>query len=147
MSKLGDAAKAAVGSQSITLDDIVKDYDGVVTINSLGYVDYKGDKIPVFGFAEGPGLNFWGGCKKLRDLATSFEETLGNLKAINDELAVEGVRIKISPQSRTKGGNPFRPVSVLGTVKFGAGDEIHDAPEIDDETGEIIDDNPDDAPF
>lgn len=149
MSKLGDAAKAAVGSQSITLDDIVKDYDGVVTINSLGYVDYKGDKIPVFGFAEGPGLNFWGGCKKLRDLATSFEETLGNLKAINDELAVEGVRIKISPQSRTKGGNPFRPVSVLGTVKFGAVDD-DDEPEseVDDETGEIIDDNHDDGiPF
>lgn len=148
MSKLGDIAKKTVGMQTVKIDDIIKDYGGVVTINSLGYADYKGDKIPVFGFVEGEGMSFWGGCKKLRELANAWQEELGDLREVNAELAVEGVKIKISPQTRTKGGNPFRPVAVLGTVKFGAVDD-DDEPEseVDDETGEIIDDNHDDPPF
>lgn len=141
MSKLGDVAKKTVGSQAIKIDDIIEQFDGVVTINGLSYTEYKGARIPVFSFAEGEGLVFWGGCKKLRELAEAWEEVSGDLRTVNDELAVEGVKIKLSPQVKTKGGKPFRPVTVLGTVKF---DEMPDIDNVDEDTGEII---PDTDPF
>lgn len=132
MSKLGDVAKKTLGLQTVKIDDIIRDYDGVVTINSLSCTDYKGDRVPVFGFVEGEGKSFWGGCKKLRELAEAWQEELGDLKSVNDELAVEGVRIRLGQTIRTKSGNPFRPVTILGTVKFDESDG-----EIDTETGEV----------
>lgn len=132
MSKLGDIAKSTVGTQAMKIDDIIEKYDGVVTINGLSYAEYKGSRIPVFSFVEGEGMSFWGGCKKLRELADAWVESCGDLCAVNDELSMEGVRIRLSPTIKTKGGNPFRPVAILGTVKF-----------VDTETGEILqeDDN------
>ena len=136
MSKLGDIAKKTVGLQTVKIDDIIKDYNGIVTINGLSYADYKGDRVPVFSFVEGEGMSFWGGCKKLRELAAAWEEVYGDLREVNAELAVEGVKIKLSPTTRTKGGNPFRPVAVLGTVKFDT--ELEPAEVIvDEETGEV----------
>ena len=138
MSKLWDIAKKVVGTQTVKIDDIIRDYNGVVTVNGLSYTEYKGDRVPVFSFAEGEGQAFWGGCKKLRELAAAWEEELGDLREVNAELQVEGVRIKLSPTVRTKGGNPFRPVAVLGTVKFSAEGNEEVAEVVDAETGEII---------
>ncbi len=131
MSKLGDIAKSTLGTQAMKIDDIIEQYGGVVTINGLSYADYKGSRIPVFSFVEGEGTSFWGGCKKLRELAEAWVEACGDLRAVNDELSVEGVRIKLSPTIKTKGGNPFRPVAIIGTVPFNDED-------IDLETGEIF---------
>lgn len=151
MSKLGDIAKKTVGATTVKIDDIIRDYNGVVTVNGLSYADYKGDRVPVFSFVEGEGLSFWGGCKKLREMSDAWIEELGDLRTVNDELAVEGVKIKLSPTIRTKSGNPFRPVMVLGTVKFAEHehddvddvDDIEDVEEVDAdiETGEVV------APF
>lgn len=141
MSKLGDIAISTVGEerpQAIKIDDIIEKFGGVVTINGLSYSDYKGTRIPVFSFTEGEGLVFWGGCKKLRELAEAWEEAYGDLRTVNDELAVEGVKIKLSPTIKTKGGNPFRPVAILGTVNF---DEVTESPNVDADTGEILEEN------
>ena len=138
MSKLGDIAKSTVGTQAMKIDDIIEKFGGVVTINGLSYAEYKGTRIPVFSFIEGDGLVFWGGCKKLRELADAWEEAYGDLRAVNDELSCEGVKIKLSPTIKTKGGNPFRPVAVLGTVKF---DEVTESPNVDADTGEILEEN------
>ena len=142
MSKLGDIARKTVGSQTVKIDDIIEQYGGIVTVNGLSYTEYKGDRVPVFSFAEGEGQAFWGGCKKLRELAAAWEEELGDLREVNAELQVEGVRIKLSPTIRTKGGNPFRPVAVLGTVKFSECTDIEPEevePECN-EDGELIGD-------
>lgn len=119
MTKLGDAAEKRLGRQTIKIDEVIEQFDGVVTINSLSFVDYKGEKIPVFGFAEADGLSFWGGSKKLRELAEDWLELCdGDLGEVNDELREFGVRIKLHPTLRTKSGKVFRPVSMIGTVRF-----------------------------
>ena len=138
MSKLASIAKRVLGTQTVTLDAIVEQYDGVVTINSLGYTDYKGDRIPVFGFVEGEGQTFWGGCMKLRELATDLEEEYADLREVNAALQVEGMKIRISPTGKTKAGKPFRPVNFLGLVKF---DGVREPDESPDE----LPDDPDDA--
>lgn len=144
MSKLAETAKKVLGTQTVKIDDIIRDYDGVVTINGIGYTEYKGDRVPVFSFVEGEGASFWGGCKKLRELATELEELYGDLREVNAELQYEGIKIKISPTIRTKGGNPFRPVTSLGTVKF---ETVREEPgEYNPDTGEVTDDA-DAAPF
>ena len=134
MGKLGDIAKKTVGVQAMKIDDIVKKFGGVVTINGLSYTEYKGSRIPVFSFVEGEGLCFWGGCKKLRELAEAWEEVYGDLRAVNDELAVEGVRIRLSEKIATKDSKPFRPVSVIGSVKL---DGLDAEPNVNLDTGEI----------
>lgn len=140
MSKLGNIAKKVIGTQTVKLDDIVKDFGGVVTINGLSFTGYQGTKIPVFNFVEGEGMNFWGGCKKLRELADGLiEEYDGDLQAINEDFATTGIKIRISPQTKTKAGNPFRPVANLGEVDLTepqVDDEIE--PEVDTETGEVV---------
>lgn len=135
MSKLGDIAKKAVGLQTMKIDDIIKDYGGVVTINGLSYAEYKGKTAPVLSFVECKGRPFWGTCKTLREMVEAWEEEFGDLRTINEELAVEGVKIKLSPMTMTKGGNKFRPVAVLGTVKFDT--ELEPAEVVDEETGEV----------
>lgn len=129
MSKLADVAQRTLSAQTVKIDEIIAQYGGVVTINSLTYAEYKGDRVPVFGFVEGEGAAFWGGCKKLRELATNLEEDYGDLREVNAALRVEGIRIKLNPTIRTKGGNMFRPVNLLGTVEFS---------DCDEDTGEIF---------
>jgi len=139
MGKLGNIAKKVIGTQTVKLDDIVKNFGGVVTINGLSYTEYKGTKIPVFNFVEGEGMNFWGGCKKLRELADALnEEYDGDLQAINEDFLTTGIKIRIGEQVKTKAGNPFRPVATLGEVDLTVsqvGTETE--PEVDEETGEV----------
>ena len=131
MSKIGNIAKKVVGTQTVKLDDIIANYGGVVTINGLSYATYKGDRVPVFSFAEGEGVSFWGGCKKLRELAQALEEEYGNLLAINEDFQHTGLKIKIHPITKTSSGNPFRPVSVIGEVDLETVDEIE--PEVNED--------------
>lgn len=136
MSKLGNIAKKVIGTQTVKLDDIIEKFGGVVTINGLSFTEYQGTKIPVFNFVEGEGMNFWGGCKKLRELSDGLiEEYDGDLQAINEDFATVGLKIKISPQTKTKAGNPFRPVAIIGEVDL-------TEPESDGETGEIVEKEP-----
>ena len=131
MSKLGKIAQKVIGTQTVKLDDIVKNFGGVVTINGLSFTEYQGTKIPVFNFVEGEGMNFWGGCKKLRELAQALEEEYGNLLAINEDFQHTGLKIKIHPITKTSSGNPFRPVSVIGEVDLETVDEIE--PEVNED--------------
>lgn len=146
MSKLGNIAKKIVGTQTVKIDDIIEQFGGVVTVNGLSFSTYKGDKIPVFNFVEGEGMAFWGGCKKCRELAEALiEEYDGNLEAINDDFQRTGIKLKFSPLTKTNGGNPFRPVANLGEVDLTVDDS--DDVEFDKETGEIVNDIIDEAPF
>lgn len=143
MSKIGNIAKKVVGMQTVKIDDVIAQYGGVVTINGLSYATYKGTQIPVFSFIEGEGTAFWGGCKKLRELAQALEEEFdGDLRAINEEFRHTGVKVKLSPLTKTNGGNPYRPVSIIGEVDFTQVTELDDADEpegeIDAETGEVV---------
>ncbi|MBR0287813.1 MAG: hypothetical protein IJQ82_02420 [Selenomonadaceae bacterium] len=140
MSKIGNIANKILDVQTIKIDDIIKQYGGVVTINGLSYATYKGDSVPVFNFVEGEGTAFWGGCKKLRELAAALEEEYkGDLSAINEDFRHTGIKVKISPLTKTNGGNPFRPVAKLGLVEFENVDESEfDEPEVDTETGEVV---------
>lgn len=135
MSKLGNIAKKVVGTQTVKIDDIIEQFGGVVTVNGLSFATYKGDRIPVFNFVEGEGMAFWGGCKKLRELADALiEEYDGNLGAINDDFRHTGIKLKFSPLTKTNGGNPFRPVANLGEVDLTVDsdvDEIDDSDEPD----------------
>lgn len=134
MSKIGNIAKKVVGSQTIKIDDIIEQYGGVVTINRMDFSDYKGTQIPVFGFVEGAGLKFYGGFKKMRELADALiEEYDGDLAAINEDFRHHGVKVKFLPLAKTASGNPFRPVIDLGEVDFD--EEL----QFDEETGEIAD--------
>ena len=140
MSKLGNIAKKVVGTQTVKIDDIIEQFGGIVTVNGLSFATYKGDRIPVFNFVEGEGMAFWGGCKKLRELADALiEEYDGNLGAINDDFRHTGIKLKFSPLTKTNGGNPFRPVANLGEVDLTVDSDVD---EIDAETGEIIDEAP-----
>ena len=143
MSKLGDIAKKTVGAQAMSIENIIEQFGGVVTINGLSYTEYKGSQIPVFSFVEGDGCSFWGGCKKLRELPDAWIEACGDLRSVNEELSTEGVRIKLSPKPTTKGGILFRPVAVLGTVKF----DDCDCADFDSKTGEVLNSNPVADPF
>lgn len=145
MSKIGNIANKILDVQTVKIDDIIKQYGGIVTINGLSYATYKGDRVPVFSFIEGEGTAFWGGCKKLRELAQALEEEYdGDLRAINEDFRHTGIKVKLSPIIKTNGGNPFRPVAKLGLVEFENADEIDDTdePEVDAETGEVIEKNP-----
>lgn len=137
MSKLANIAQKVVGMQTIKIDDVIAQFGGIVTINGLSFATYKGDRIPVFSFVEGEGMAFWGGCKKLRELATALEEEYGDLRAINDDFRRTGLKIKLSPLTKTNGGNPYRPVSIIGEVDL-TDTEVADEPEVDSETGEVI---------
>ena len=142
MNKISEVSSKVLGTKTIKIDDIIEQYDGVVTINGLSYANYKGDRVPVFTFVEGEGTAFWGGCKTLRELAQSLEEVFdGDLSAINEAFRHTGVRIKIEPIVKTAGGNPFRPVSKLGDVQFEFVNEIDDSdePDFNPETGEVTD--------
>ena len=148
MSKLANIAKQVLGTQTVKLDDIIKQYGGVVTINSLSYTEYKGDRIPVFGFVEGEGQSFWGGCKKLREFAAALEEDYDDLREVNEALQVEGMKIRISPKTKTQTGNPFRPVSFLGAVKFADIErEPAESPDELDELDSAATDTDVEAPF
>ena len=137
MSKLGNIAKKIVGTQTIKIDDIIDKFGGIVTVNGLSYATYKGDRVPVFSFVEG--MAFWGGCKKLRELADALvEEYDGNLEAINDDFRTTGIKLKFSPIIKTNGGNPFRPVANLGEVNLQTDLNVDDEPEVDEQTGEVI---------
>lgn len=137
MSKLGNIAKKVVGMQTVKIDDIIEQFGGVVTVNGLSFATYKGDRVPVFSFVEGEGMAFWGGCKKLRELADALtEEYDGNLQAINDDFRHTGIKLKLSPIIKTNGGNPFRPVAIIGEVELQTVNA--DEPDFDAETGEIV---------
>ena len=137
MSKIGNIAKKVVGMQTVKIDDIIAKFGGTVTINGLSYATYKGDRVPVFSFVEGEGTAFWGGCKKLRELADALtEEYDGDLAAINEDFRHTGVKIKLSPIIKTNGGNPFRPVAIIGEVELQTVNA--DEPDFDAETGEIV---------
>lgn len=147
MSKIGNIARKVVGMQTVKIDDIIAQFGGTVTINGLSYATYKGDRVPVFTFVEGEGMAFWGGCKKLRELAEALtEEYDGNLAAINEDFRHTGVKIKLSPIIKTNGGNPFRPVAIIGEVELETADESEiddtDEPEVDGDTGEVIKKDP-----
>lgn len=142
MSKIGNIARKVVGMQTVKIDDIIAKFGGTVTVNGLSYATYKGDRVPVFSFVEGEGMAFWGGCKKLRELAQALEEEYdGDLRAINDDFRHTGVKIKLSPIVKTNGGNPFRPVAIIGEVELETVDDT-DEPEVDNETGEVIEKEP-----
>lgn len=145
MSKLSNIARQTAGAQAIKVDDIVKQFGGVVTVNGFGYGEYKGERIPMFNFMEVEGGAFWGGSKKLREIAEAWEEAYsGDLQSINDDLQKEPLRIKIFALTKTASGKPFRPVVILGTVK-GDAEPNDNEPNVDEETGEVIPDNPSDT--
>ena len=134
MSDMSKLAQSVLGTEgdlpmpTLKLDDIVKRHKGVVTIVGLTYTTYEDKEIPVFIAAEDDGFKFWGGCKKLTELAENLVNFYGDLKTANRELHREGVRIKIGEQIRTKSGKPFRPVVFLETVRF---DDTHEPYEIE----------------
>lgn len=143
MSKIAEASRRALEVRTVKLDDIVKNFGGVVTINGLSYTSYKGNPVPVFSFVEGEGAVFRGTCKKLVELADALKELYaGNLQAINEDFKRTGIRVKIEEQIPTSTGNRFRPVSRLGEVDFDDFDDeetaCDDEPACDEETGEVI---------
>ena len=147
MSKIGSIAQKVIGTQTVKLDDIIEQFGRVVTINGLSYATYNGDRTPLFTFAEGLGMAFGGGSKKLSEFAQALEKEYGgDLEAINADLKVTGVKIKISPLAKTSSGKQYRPVTFLGEVDLS---EVEipddDEPEVDAETGEVI--SNDDPPF
>ena len=146
MSKIGNIAKKVVGMQTVKIDDIIEQFGGVVTINGLSYATYKGDQVPLFTFAEGAGMAFGGGSKKLSEFAQALEKEYGgDLEAINADLKVTGVKIKISPLAKTSSGKQYRPVTFLGEVNLSELETSDNELQVDAETGEVI--SNDDPPF
>ena len=143
MNKLGAVANKVLDVQTIKIDDIIARYGGIVTICGLGYAEYKGSRVPVFSFVEGKGMAFWGGCKKLRELASELENAYdGDLNAINDDFHHTGIRVQLCPIIKTGSGNPFRPVINLGMVDLTVDENV-----FDEETGEVVDSSDDDLSF
>lgn len=134
MNKIVDAANKILDVQTIKIDSVIEQFGNVVTINGLSFANYKGDRIPVYRFAEGAGLAFWGGNKKLRELAQALEESYdGNLPAINEDFKRVGIKVRLGALVKTANGNPFRPVAKIGLVMFDS-ESATDA-----ETGEVQD--------
>lgn len=143
MSRIGNIAQKIIGTQTIKINDIIEQFGGVVTVNGLSFATYKNDKIPVYRFVEGEGMAFWGGCKKLRELADALlEEYDGDLEAVNDDFKRVGIRLKFGPITKTGSGNPFRPVANLGDVDLTVSNEPEvddlDEPDFNADTGEVI---------
>lgn len=142
MSKYSDLAKKNLGMRKVKIDDLVRDFDGVVTINGFhGYTEYDGKSIPVFGIAEGGGMTFWGGCKRMLLYAEELIATGDSVAVIDAGLQAAPFRVKFYPII-TVHGKKFRPVDFLGEVaadkfvsKNGVLDDVED---YDPDTGEII---------
>lgn len=141
MSRIGNIAKKVVGMQTVKLDDIIENFGGVVTINGLSYATYNGERTPIFTFAEGAGMAFGGGSKKLNEFVQALEKEYGgDLEAINADLKTTGVKIKISPLAKTSNGKQYRPVTFLGEVNLSELENAtaDDEPQVDNETGEVL---------
>lgn len=68
MSKLKDILRKTVGNGSptagltkISIDEIITDYESIVTINDVNLIDYDGAKFPVFTFLKDERHYFSGG--------------------------------------------------------------------------------------
>ena len=132
MNKIAEAANKILDVQTIKIDSVIEQFGNVVTINGLSFVKFKGDRIPVYRFVEGEGLAFFGGNKKLRELAQALEESYdGNLFAINEDFKRVGIKVRLGALVKTQSGNPFRPVAKIGLVMF------DNEPATDAETGEV----------
>ena len=142
MSKLKDTLRKAVGNGSpvagltkISIDDIIEQYEGIVTLNGVSYAEYNGDRYPVFTFLEDERRYFSGG-KALRDMADILVESYdGDISAVNKALKAEPTRILLN-KIRTKNNRPFTTVAILDDVPDS--NPSHDPP-INLETGEILD--------
>lgn len=117
MSKYSEMARRELGMRKAKIDDLVRDFGGVVTINGFhGYTEYDGKQIPIFAIAEDGGMTFWGGCKRMMGLAEQFMSTGDTLEEINATLRAEPFRVKFYPIISSH-GKKFRPVDFLGEVE------------------------------
>lgn len=133
MNKIDQASREALGF--ISVSTIVEKF-GVVTINGMSFIDYKGKQVPAFHFVESDGGVFPATSVKLKAFADAILRLYDNdIDAANEGFHHTGIRIEIS-ESKTKSGNKFWQVTRLGRVNF---DEPEDEPETDSETGEVID--------
>ena len=143
MSKYSELARRVLGMRKVRIDDLVRDFGGVVTINGFhGYKEYDGKQIPVFSIAEDGGMTFWGGCKRMMTLAEEFLSD-STAEEVNATLRKTPFRVKFSPIILIR-GKKFRPVEFLDEVdatenaQGGVLDDLDDV-SFDAETGEVHD--------
>lgn len=115
MSKIKELLKQdkKLGREREKLDRVIARYPGGMTIN--GYdtdIGKNGEPFPVFTIKEDPTIYFGGGgdLKKLESRMLAIHG--GDLTAINEELEMEPLRVKIEKVD-TKNGNQYTTVKLL----------------------------------
>lgn len=106
------------GREKISMKEIKKDYDGVVTIVEFDFITTNDPKkgestFPVFAIAEDEGLCFFGG-ELLNRIARNWASLYdGDIEAASNALKESGgVKVKLESKT-TKGGRDFTAVTVL----------------------------------
>ena len=154
-SRLENIARNAIGGDSImdgrepikTADIIAKYPDGIC-ITGIAKNTYNGSTYPVFTFAEEPSKYFSGGTALSQMVDGMIDEYDGNLAELNSDLQKEHLKVKLV-KTKTKRGYNFTRVIVVGTVPVKNIVEDENGKQIDTDTGEVIENSPDDedVPF
>lgn len=147
MSRLSDIAKKAVGNGGLTsglekmkLDDVIKTYPNCVTITGAELITAGGSTFPVFTFAEDETKYFSGG-KALREMVEAWiEDYDGDLSAVNADLQVEPVRIRMR-KTTTKAGRSFTDVGILPSLPTRIATKAANNPNYNPDTGEVADES------
>lgn len=124
------------GLMKMTIDDIIAQYEGIVTINGVDMrTDKKGEQYPVFTFLEDERCYFSGGTALRNMVNNAVAKDFGSVAAMSQALKVRPARIFLN-KIRTKDNMPYTAAAVLNDVP--AANPSHDPP-INLETGEIPD--------
>lgn len=114
MSELGELLAQYSCTNNRSMDDLIKEYGGEVTI-----VGYAGEQVgkygltPVLKIAEEGGQTFWASGKVFKDMLAGMLAKYGSDEAIDAAFAANPQRIRLHKVRPGKNGNPFRPIEFL----------------------------------
>lgn len=100
------------GREKISTDELIKKYpDGFTLVACDWCPDENGEAYPVFHIEEEP-TKFYSGGIVLSKVVTAWEESLGDLEAVNAILSSEGVQVKLET-GKTKRNQNITKVIIL----------------------------------
>lgn len=116
MSEFGEMLKQMSASNVTSVEKLIAEYGGLVTLTGFEYVEGKYGLSPVFRIAE-DGKRFWATGKMFGIVIEKLIAKYGTAEALEKELELHPQRIRLHPLKYTKGGNKFRPIEFLGDAK------------------------------
>lgn len=142
MGRLANIARNVVGAggENMSLDKIIAKYPEGVTVNgAFQYVNKQGVVKTCFTFEEEPNHHAYAESGNLAIIFGAWLKEFGSVEALNENLQVEQVKVKILKVPKKSSSGTYVKAWVVGVVEKPV-PKVSEEPteKIDMETGEVI---------